>query len=92
MNENARDQHRLHLMICAGTACVSNKSFKIKDVLEKELEKQKQFLAKIKKKLANRDFLGRAPAEVIDGEKMKQMQAEDRIARLNKNLESISGW
>lgn len=60
--------------------------------LEKELEKQKQFLTRIKKKLANRDFLDRAPAEVIDGEKMKQRQAEDRVARLNKNLESLSGW
>jgi valyl-tRNA synthetase len=60
--------------------------------LQKELEKQKQFLARIKKKLTNRDFLDRAPAEVIDGEKMKQRQAEDRVARLNKNLESLSGW
>ncbi|GAI26194.1 unnamed protein product, partial [marine sediment metagenome] len=27
-------------MLCAGTGCVSNKSFKIKEVLEKELKKQ----------------------------------------------------
>ncbi len=63
-----------------------------KSRLEKELEKQKQFLEKIKKKLANRDFMSRAPAEVIDGEKVKQRQAEDSIGRLNKNLESLSGW
>ncbi len=63
-----------------------------KNRLEKELEKQKKFLGRIKKKLANRDFLSRAPAEVIDGEKVKQKQAEDSIGRLNKNLESLSGW
>jgi valyl-tRNA synthetase len=63
-----------------------------KNRLEKELEKQKKFLERIKKKLANRDFLSRAPAEVIDSEKVKQKQAEDSIGRLNKNLESLSGW
>jgi NADH-quinone oxidoreductase subunit F len=41
MNEINSDKYRLHLMLCAGTACVSNKSFKIKDVLEEELKKQK---------------------------------------------------
>ena len=40
MNEQYTDKYRLHLMLCAGTACVSNKSFKIKEVLEKELKKQ----------------------------------------------------
>ncbi len=40
MNEQPTDKYRLHLMLCAGTACVSNKSFKIKEVLEEELKKQ----------------------------------------------------
>jgi NADH-quinone oxidoreductase subunit F len=39
MNENITDKYRVHLMLCAGTACVSNKSFKIKEVLEAELTK-----------------------------------------------------
>ncbi len=34
------EQYRTHLMLCAGTGCVSNKSFKIKEALEKELNKQ----------------------------------------------------
>ena len=35
------DKHyRMHLKLCAGTSCVSNKSFKIKEVLEKEIRKQ----------------------------------------------------
>jgi len=32
--------YRTHLMLCAGTGCVSNNSFKIKEVLEKEIKKQ----------------------------------------------------
>ncbi|NOR15711.1 MAG: NADH-quinone oxidoreductase subunit F, partial [Candidatus Aminicenantes bacterium] len=40
MDEHITDKYRLHLMICAGTACVSNKSFKVKEVLEEELKKQ----------------------------------------------------
>jgi len=31
----------MHLMLCAGTGCVSNKSLKIKEALEKELKKHK---------------------------------------------------
>jgi len=40
MDEQTTDKYRLHLMICAGTACVSNKSFRVKEVLEEELKKQ----------------------------------------------------
>jgi NADH-quinone oxidoreductase subunit F len=40
MKEQMTDKYRLHLMLCAGTACVSNKSFKIKEVLDAELKKQ----------------------------------------------------
>ena len=32
--------YRLHLMVCGGTACVSNKAFEIKDALVKEIKKQ----------------------------------------------------
>jgi len=34
-------KHRMHLMLCAGTGCVSNKSLKIREALEKELKKHK---------------------------------------------------
>ena len=39
MTETTTERHRLHLMLCAGTACVSNKSFKIKELLEAEIRK-----------------------------------------------------
>ena len=34
------ERYRSHLMLCAGTGCVSNKSFKIQEALEKELNKR----------------------------------------------------
>jgi valyl-tRNA synthetase len=60
--------------------------------LQKELGSQTKYLERIKKKLSNSDFLKRAPADVIEAEKEKQKQVEDSIERLNKNLESLSGW
>jgi valyl-tRNA synthetase len=60
--------------------------------LEKELQKQRQYLERIKKKLTNADFLNRAPSEVIEAEKEKKHIAEESISRLNKNLESLAGW
>ncbi len=60
--------------------------------LSKELEKQKQYLERVKKKLSNSDFLDRAPSEIIDAEKEKLALAEESINKLNKNLESLAGW
>ncbi|MBN1939269.1 MAG: NADH-quinone oxidoreductase subunit NuoF [Candidatus Aminicenantes bacterium] len=34
-------QYRTHLLVCAGTGCVSSGSFKIKEALEKEIQKRK---------------------------------------------------
>jgi NADH:ubiquinone oxidoreductase subunit F (NADH-binding)/(2Fe-2S) ferredoxin/NAD-dependent dihydropyrimidine dehydrogenase PreA subunit len=40
MAEKAKDKtYRIHLMVCAGTGCVSNHSFEIKEALEKEVKK-----------------------------------------------------
>ncbi len=33
--------YRMHLMLCAGTGCVSNKSLKVKEALQKELQEHK---------------------------------------------------
>jgi len=40
MEKENEKAYRMHLMVCAGTACVSNNSFEIKDALEKEIKKQ----------------------------------------------------
>ena len=33
-------QHRLHLLVCAGTGCVASQSFVIKKRLEREIKKK----------------------------------------------------
>ncbi|UCF78781.1 MAG: NADH-quinone oxidoreductase subunit NuoF [Candidatus Eiseniibacteriota bacterium] len=38
--EEKEKAYRLHLMVCAGTGCVSNHAFEIKGALEKEIKKQ----------------------------------------------------
>jgi len=41
MEEKTKEKtYRLHLMVCGGTACVSNHAFEIKEALEKEIKKQ----------------------------------------------------
>ena len=32
--------YRMHLMVCAGTGCVSNRSLEVRDALHRELEKR----------------------------------------------------
>jgi len=63
-----------------------------KNRLEKELGNLKGQLEKISKKLANPDFLKNAPADVVDREKMKKTDIEERVEKLNSNLEQLLGW
>jgi valyl-tRNA synthetase len=60
--------------------------------LQKDLDSLKTQLVKVSKKLANPDFLANAPADVIDRERLKKRDYEERIERINKNLEQILGW
>jgi len=60
--------------------------------LQKDLDNLKTQLVKVSKKLANQDFLANAPADVIDREKLKKRDYEERIERINRNLEQILGW
>ena len=60
--------------------------------LQKSLDNLKQQLEKTSKKLANADFLANAPKDVIDREKAKKEDYQERIQKLNKNLEQIMGW
>lgn len=60
--------------------------------LEKELNNLKTLMVKTSKKLANPDFLANAPDDVINKEKAKKDDFQERIQKLNKNLEQILGW
>ena len=60
--------------------------------LQKELDNLAGVLEKTSKKLANSDFLDHAPEDVVERERAKKKDYQERIERLNKNLEQISGW
>ncbi len=60
--------------------------------LEGELQNLQNLLERTSKKLANADFLANAPKEVIEKEKAKKEDYQERTQKLNKNLEQILGW
>ena len=60
--------------------------------LEKQLKDKTAFLDKLTNKLKNKDFVNRAPVEVVEAEKAKLVKTEELIEKLNKNLESLAGW
>lgn len=58
--------------------------------LEKELQKVKKDLIFVSKKLSNRDFMTRAPAEVVEKDKDKQKTLIVKESKLQENLKSIT--
>ncbi|MCF8034996.1 MAG: valine--tRNA ligase [Desulfarculaceae bacterium] len=60
--------------------------------LDKELAKLQKEITPSRKKLANEGFLKKAPEEVVEKERGKVAEAEDKIERLNQNLERIRGF
>ena len=40
MSEKTRREYRQHLLVCAGTGCVANRSFEIREELEKEITRK----------------------------------------------------
>jgi len=57
--------------------------------LTKEVHKTKDELSRIQKKLSNSDFLNRAKEEVVQKEREKAGQYEEKIRTLNLSLERI---
>lgn len=56
---------------------------------EKELKHLKGFLTGIKKKLSNEKFVANAPEVVIERERKKQSDSEEKIAALKASLEEL---
>ncbi len=56
---------------------------------EKELKHLEGFLIGIKKKLSNENFVANAPAAVIERERKKQSDSEEKIAALKTSLEEL---
>lgn len=56
---------------------------------EKELQHLENFLAGIKHKLANEKFVSHAPQQVVERERKKQKDSEEKIATLKANIEAL---
>jgi len=53
--------------------------------INKELEKNKKFLASLEAKLSNEKFVSRAPEAVVNAEKEKAQKARELIAALEQS-------
>lgn len=60
-----------------------------KEKTEKELQHLKGFLVSVEKKLSNEKFVAGAPAQVVEMERKKQKDAQDKIAILEAKLKSL---
>ncbi len=60
--------------------------------LQKELGGLKEQLERLSKKLANADFLKNAPKDVIEKDRARKTDIEERVEKLNNNLEQLMGW
>jgi valyl-tRNA synthetase len=58
--------------------------------LAKEMQKVLDDLAFINKKLSNRDFLARAPQEIIEKEKARAQGLKEKETRLRENIDRIT--
>ncbi|BDD08972.1 valine--tRNA ligase [Fulvitalea axinellae] len=62
---------------------------KEREELTKELEYTRGFLNSVNKKLSNKRFVDNAPAQVVEGEKKKQADAEAKIKALEESLANL---
>jgi len=58
--------------------------------LQKEIEKYQKELEKARNKLANQDFVARAPAQVVEQEKTRVQQFEQALAKLQTQREQVA--
>jgi valyl-tRNA synthetase len=59
--------------------------------LGKEMQKVESDIKRIDQKLGNADFMARAPEDVVDGEREKREEAEDRRRKIVEALERLQG-
>ncbi|RYZ27497.1 MAG: valine--tRNA ligase, partial [Chitinophagaceae bacterium] len=60
-----------------------------KESLQKELDYQKGFLQSVEKKLGNERFVQNAKPEVVDAERKKKADAEEKIKALEESLANL---
>jgi valyl-tRNA synthetase len=59
--------------------------------LEKEIAKCEADIQRVDKKLENKDFVARAPEEILELEKERRREAEERKAKIIEALERLKG-
>lgn len=64
-------------------------SEKEKNRINGEIEMTEKYLKGLETKLANQDFVARAPAKVVEGEKQKLSDAKDKLEKLQNQLKSL---
>lgn len=58
--------------------------------LQEEIAMTEKYFIGIKNKLSNKEFVKNAPKEIVEKEKQKMVEAEDKISKLRNQLENIS--
>ncbi|SNZ11435.1 valyl-tRNA synthetase [Terribacillus aidingensis] len=59
--------------------------------LEKELDKWSKEVERVEKKLSNQGFISKAPAKIVDEERAKQADYEDKRARVQQRINELKG-
>jgi len=59
--------------------------------LSKEKEKILKKLSQVDKKLQNKNFLERAPKEVVEKEKRTYQELKERLEKIEKYIKELSG-
>lgn len=59
--------------------------------LKKEIVKIEKELTGVEKKLGNASFLAKAPADVVDGVRVKRDQFAEKKAKLERHLDTVTG-
>jgi len=57
--------------------------------LQSEKENLEKYLTGLKSKLANQDFVARAPKTVVDAEKKKLSEVEEKLQKINEQIKSL---
>jgi valyl-tRNA synthetase len=55
----------------------------------KNLEKDRKFIALLEEKLARTEFIKNAPAELVEGEKLKLAEAKERTGKIETYIRNM---
>ncbi len=59
--------------------------------IQREIDQKASFVTSVQKKLRNKNFVERAPSEVVDRERAKERTATEELVRLRESMEELNG-